>query len=73
MFYACPWVCEGIACPKTYKNKFTKHAITHYHEHLKDARCVGEVKEKMIKYANDSGMMKSLKKKGFVKVDVVAG
>ena len=71
--YECPWVCGGITCTKTYKNKYTKHALQHFHQHLKDARCVGTVKDIMITYAKDHGIMKSLKKRGHVKVDVVVG
>ena len=37
-----------------------------------DKRCVGEAKKKMLKYAKDHGLMKTLKKRGFVRSEIVA-
>ena len=71
--YVCPFVVQGYSCPKEYANKYSPGAFRHFHVHLQDARCTGNAKEIMLKYARENGIMKALKNKGHVKVDLVAG
>ena len=68
----CPFVCNGLSCDKEYASKFGAGALKHFHSHLKDPRCVGDIKETMLTYAKDNKIMKILKKRGFVRTEVVA-
>ena len=53
------------------KNSIVR-ALKHFYKHLKDPRCKDEVKKKMMKFAKDSGIMKVLMKRGYVRSEIVA-
>ena len=68
----CPWNCDGFACGKQYDSKFGKGALKHFHSHLKDPRCVGDIKQALLDHAKNNGMMKLMKKRGYIRTQVVA-
>ena len=70
--YICPWVHAGVSCDKEYANAFGTGALKHFHQHLLHVCCTGELKEKILRYARDKGIMKTLKKKGLVISEIVA-
>ena len=51
--------------------KLGKVALKHFHSHLKDSRCVGNIKQKPLDYAKKNGMMELMKKRGYVRTQVV--
>ena len=51
------WCCEGIACGKEYVSKFGNGALKYIHCHLADPRCVGDLKETILKYDKEFGIM----------------
>ena len=69
--YICPWEVNGRKCTKTYVMKYGVNCLRHFHRHLKDPLCTGAIKEKMMKFAKDQGIMKALQKKGHVKTEVI--
>ena len=48
-----------------------KGALKHFHSHLKDSRCVGNIKQTLLDYAKKNGMMELMKKRGYVRTQVV--
>ncbi len=72
MKFSCPWVCNGFACGRQYASKFGNGALKHFHAHLKDVRCKDDLKEIMLDYAKEHKIMKVLKKRGYIRTQVVA-
>ena len=72
-WYICPFRTSDYSCPKQYANKHSVGCLKHFHTHLQDPRCSGIVKEAMMKYEKDNGIMIILQKRGHVKIDLVAG
>jgi len=71
--YLCPFApSEEEKCQKEFVCKFTNGCLKHFQKHPLDPHCIGEVKEKMLKYAKDNGLMKTLKKRDFVCSEIVA-
>tara|TARA_B100000686_G_C16306053_1_gene720877 strand:+ start:217 stop:510 length:294 start_codon:yes stop_codon:yes gene_type:complete len=50
---------------------FGKGALKHFHSHLKDPRCVGSIKQTLLDYAKKNGMMALMKKRGYIRTQVV--
>ena len=65
-------MCDGFSCDKEYASKFGKGALKHFYGHLKDPRCVGNIKKTLLDYAKNNGMMKLMQKRGYVRTEVVA-
>ena len=68
----CPWVHGGVACGKEYSNYYKAGALNQFYRHLKHVCCTGDLKDKMLKYAREKRIMKTLKKKGLVATEIVA-
>ena len=60
-----------LSCISTYASKFGKGALKHFHSHLKDSRCVGNIKQTLLDYAKKNGMMELMKKRGYIRTQVV--
>ena len=60
-----------LSCISTYASKFGKGALKHFHSHLKDSRCVGNIKQTLFDYAKKNGMMELMKKRGYIRTQVV--
>ena len=67
----CPWKCGGFTCGKQYASKTGIGALKHFHGHLKDPRCVGDVKKTLLSYAKNNGMMVLMKKRGYTRTQAV--
>jgi len=67
--YICPWT----GCNKEYANKFSPHALKHFHAHFRYLACQGDLKKQMVDYARSNGIMKVLQKKNLVQTELVAG
>ena len=66
------WECDGFTCGVEYVSKFSPGALKHFHKHLKDPRCTGDLKKKLMKFAKENGIMKVLMKRGYVRSEIVA-
>ena len=69
--YVCLWIHAGVSCDKEYANAFGTGALKHFHKYLVNVCCTGELKTKMLRYAREKGIMKTLKK-GLVISELVA-
>ena len=57
---------------ETTVSKFSPRALKHFHKHLKDPRCKGDLKKKLMQFAKENGIMKVLMKRGYVRSEIVA-
>ena len=71
-FLRCPWECDGFTCGVEYVSKFSAGALKHFHKHLKDQRCTGDLKKKLMLFAKENGIMNVLMKRGYVRSEIVA-
>ena len=60
------------SCGKEYSNYYSAGALNHFHQHLKHVCCTRDLKDKMLTYAREKGIMKTLKKKGLNATEIVA-